>query len=286
MKLLRLLRPLLPAALAAALLFPASTFAAATPATGPVLGVQAWTFRAFSFHETVLKVKALGLGHLQAYPGQRLGEGLEPKFHHDMKPELRDQALAHLRANGVKVVSYGVVKAKTEAEWRRIFEFARAFEMTSIAVEPPDPAQLPVIAGLAREFGIPATLHNHAPPAPYADPAVAMAAVAPYGPELGICGDTGHWVRSGYDPVKTLRLVAPRLVSVHFKDLSEAGVKTARDRPWGSGVSDAAGQIAELHAQKFPGYVFVEYEFMSDQLDTEVALCVDFYRRTLVKLAR
>jgi len=36
------------------------------------IAVQCWTFRKFSFLETLDKVKALGLHHLEAYPGQKL----------------------------------------------------------------------------------------------------------------------------------------------------------------------------------------------------------------------
>jgi len=246
----------------------------------PQLGAQAWTFRAYSFKQTVEKLDALGIRYLQAYSGQRFGEGLEPKFTHTMKPELQAEALAHLKKHNVTLVSYGVVKAKTEAEWRQIFAFAKAMGLREVACEP-TAEFMPLVDQLCRETGMRASLHNHATPSIYADPAVALAAVAPYGPHLGLCADTGHWVRSGYKPVDALRKAEGRILSLHFKDLSVFGEKTAHDVPWGTGVSDAAGQLAELRRQKFSGIVYLEYEHMTPNLENEVAACVAYYRTSM-----
>jgi len=250
------------------------------PAPVPQLGAQAWTFRAYSFKQTVEKLDALGIRYLQAYSGQRFGDGLEPKFTHTMRPELQAEALAHLKKHNVTLASYGVVKAKTEADWRQIFAFATAMGLREITCEA-TPEFMPLVDRLCRETGVRASLHNHATPAIYADPAVALAAVAPYGPHFGLCADTGHWVRSGFKPVDALRKAEGRIISLHFKDLSGFAEKTARDVPWGTGVSDIAGQLAELRRQKFTGIVYLEYEHMSAELEADVALCADYFRRWL-----
>jgi sugar phosphate isomerase/epimerase len=244
------------------------------------LGLQAWTFRASSFYETVEKAEALGIRFLQAYPGQRLGTADEPVFHHNMSAEQRTKALAHLKAHQVILASYGVVKPKNEAEWRQVFAFAQAMGIRQIVCEP-TPEALPLVDQLALKSGVQASIHNHPRPTYYADPATALAAVAPYGPELGICADTGHWVRGGFDPVESLRHTEGRIHCLHFKDLSAFGERSAHDVPWGTGVSHAAGQMAELRRQKFDGVVYVEYEHLTPNLDAEVALCVDYFQRTL-----
>ena len=246
----------------------------------PRLGVQAWTFRHYSFNETVEKADALGIRYLQAYPGQRLGAELGPKFNHDMTAAQQAQALAQLKAHRVTLAGYGVVKPRDEAEWRRVFAFAVAMGLKEIVCEPP-PEFLPLVDRLSRESGMMASIHNHPPPTPYADPATGLAAVAPYGPQFGLCGDTGHWVRAGFDPVAALRGAAGRLHSVHFKDLSVFGDKKAHDVPWGTGISNAAGQIAELRRQDFSGIVYVEYEYVTPDLEAKVARSVDFFRRML-----
>jgi len=41
------------------------------------LSMQCWTFREFTFFETLSKVKELGIEYLEPYPGQPLGGELE-----------------------------------------------------------------------------------------------------------------------------------------------------------------------------------------------------------------
>ena len=149
-----------------------------------------------------------------------------------------------------------------------------------LAAEPP-PELMPLVARLAKESGIAVALHNHPPPTRYpADPAVSLAAVQPYGAELGLCADTGHWVRSGFDPIATLRRAAGRIITVHFKDLNERGVTGAHDVPWGTGVSDAAGQLAELRRQGYGGIVYIEYEhFTSPTFESDLARSAEYFRR-------
>lgn len=260
----------------------ASGVRAAHPAlaaeVGMRLGLQAWTYRELSFLATVERTAALGVTNLQAYPGQCFDAEGGPVFDHKMSESLREEALTHLRAHDVTLVSYGVVRGKNEAEWRRIFAFAQAMGMSEVVVEPP-PEILPFLAELARESGLRVSLHNHPPPTRWADPTVALDAIKPFADVMGLCADTGHWVRSNLSASDVLGQVAGYINSVHFKDISERGVRSARDRPWGEGVSDATGQLAELQRQQFDGVVYLEYEHQSSLLDEELASCVAFFNR-------
>jgi sugar phosphate isomerase/epimerase len=276
MKTLSALTLVFTAALSAPL---AGVVAAPAPEARIELGVQAWTFRRFTLLETLDKAQALGFRIVQAYPGQALGGGRDDTFHHDMKPEARAAVLAWAKQRGIAIVSYGVVNGRDEAEWRKIFDFAKAMGIRTVAIEPPA-EEVPMIEKIARKAGVRIALHNHPTPTRYADPAVALATVKPFGPDVGLCADTGHWMRSGHDPVASLQSAAGRLIEVHFKDLNEA-VKEARDVPWGTGISNAAGQIAELRRQGFRGNVFVEYEYDTPELEKSVALCAAFFRRAL-----
>jgi sugar phosphate isomerase/epimerase len=247
--------------------------------SGPQLGLQCWTFRSFSFFETLDKAHALGIRHLQAYPGQALGGGLEGAFGPEMSPDARATVQQWLRDRELAVVSMGVTGANSEAGWRQLFAFANALGIGTIATEAPE-EQLRVAAPLAREAGLRLALHNHPTPSRYADPAVALAAIKDFGPHVGICADTGHWTRSGYDPVDALRSVAGRVLELHFKDVSEPA-RAAHDMPWGTGIGRAAAQIAELRRQNFNGYVFIEYEHNTAALEGEVARCIAFFRAAL-----
>jgi sugar phosphate isomerase/epimerase len=246
----------------------------------PRLGLQAWTFRSLTFDETLRTAERLGVHYLQGYPGQKLGGGLEGKFHHTMDAATQAKVLALLASTDVKLMSYGVVAGRDPAEWRQIFAFAKAMGIESIATEP-KPETLAAIEPLAREFGIVISLHNHPTPSIYADPATALAAIKPFGRNVGLCADTGHWVRSGYDAVETLRRAEGRIVTVHFKDLNEVNVKGAHDVPWGTGASNAAGQLAELRRQQFGGVVLIEYEHNTPELEKNVSRCVEYFNRAM-----
>ncbi|MFA6286781.1 MAG: sugar phosphate isomerase/epimerase [Opitutaceae bacterium] len=244
------------------------------------LGLQAWTCRSLTFTETLKTANRLGIHYLQAYPGQKLGGDLAGNFHHTMDAATQAKVLALLTSEDVKLISYGVVGARDAAEWRQIFVFAQAMGMDSIATEPKQET-LAAIDPLSREFGIAISLHNHPTPSIYANLDTALAAIKPFGPNVGLCADTGHWVRSGYDPVKNLHRAEGHIVSVHFKDLNEVNVKGAHDVPWGTGASNAAGQLAELRRQHFTGVVLVEFEYNTADLEKNVGRCVEYFNRAM-----
>lgn len=265
----------------------AGVAASATPsapsAPAPVhhieLGMQAWTLNRGTFAEAVEKTAQLGVRYLQAYPRQKIGGGIEGTMVPAMDAPTRAKVLALLKAKGVTLTSFGVVRAANEEEWRQIFGFAKDMGLRDIAVEPPKNTWsevFPLLDRLAREYGIAVTIHNH--PNPNNPPADVVAALAPYGKHLGICGDTGHWARSGFDPVACLRAAGSRLISLHFKDLTEIA-RPAHDVPWGTGASNAAGQISELRRQNFRGIAYIEYEHRTPRLEAEVARSVEFFRR-------
>lgn len=270
----RLLVPLL--GLGLALLSPLR--ADSTPAPQLKLGMQTWTFRRFTLADTFDKVQQLGLHYVQVFPKQDLGAGLPGQFDYRMPPEVRAKVLAMAKAHDITIVSTGVINGRDPAEWRKIFAFAKDMGLTGITVEP-KPAEMSLVDGLSKESGISVAIHNHPPPTHYANYATVAAAIAPYGDNWGFCADTGHWVRTGEDPVANLHKAGVRILAVHFKDLNRKGVKAAIDVPWGTGISDAAGQIAELRRQGYAGIVFMEYEHDTPALLDEVTRSVAFFNR-------
>lgn len=253
----------------------------ASPSWPLRLGLQAWTFKDLTFEETVREAARLGVTRVQAFPGQRLGEGFDAggRFHHSLSEEVRGKVLALAKRHGVAVTGYGVVNGRDAEEWGRIFAFAKAMGMEDIAIEPKEetwPETLPLVIRLSRETGVKFGLHNHPNPV---KPAEFLAKVDAHDAKAGLCADTGHWARSGWDPVESLKAAEGRIVSVHFKDLTQRSAKGAHDMPWGTGSSDAAGQLAELRRQKFAGIVYLEYEHWTPNLKREVAACVEYFSR-------
>jgi len=244
--------------------------------SGPELGVQAYTFRAGPLTDAIDKAKQLGIRYIEIYPGQELGGGMTGKVTHTMDAATRDALKKFASDRGMTITSYGVVNGGSDAEWKTIFDFGKAMNLRWITVEP-DPKWLPLLSQLAKDSGIKVAIHNHAPPSKYADPNVALAAIAPFGPEIGLCADTGHWARSGFDPVASLRKAQGRIITLHFKDLNERTMD-AQDMPWGTGTSDAAGMIAVLRESGFDGVALAEYEHDTPQLMDNLKLSAEFFR--------
>jgi len=126
-------------------------------------------------------------------------------------------------------------------------------------------------------------IHNHPKDSHYWNPETVLAAVEGASERVGACADTGHWVRSGLDPIECLRSLEGRIASLHFKDLNARTGDGLHDVPWGTGESDAAGQLAELKRQGFKGVISIEYEHQWDE-DT-LAECVAFFHEQANALA-
>lgn len=238
----------------------------------PAIGLQAWTFKHLSFVEVVAMAKRFGLSKVQAFPGQKLGGGLKGNLEPGMGDgETWGKIRDFLRENGVELASFGVVNADDGAGWRELFAFAKAFDIPDLAVEPPA-RDIALLDKLSREYGISVSIHNHG-----GNLEERLEQLKPFGPNMGLCADTGHWVRHGRDPVASLKLAQGRLHSIHLKDMSTSE-KDAHTVPFGEGVSDLPGQLGELDRQGFGGIVFIEHEHHTPRLEADVKKCVEVLR--------
>ncbi len=247
------------------------------------LGMQAYSFNRFTFYEAVDKTKALGMDYIEAYPGQKLSaEHGDAKFDHNMSKDLMLEVKQMLKAKGVKLVNYGVVALPNdEAECRKVFDFAKAMGIETIVSEPPEDA-FDLIDRLCQEYKIAVALHNHPKPSHYWDYKTVLRVCKGRSHWIGACADTGHWTRSGIDPVEAVRALASvgRIKSLHFKDLNEFGKREAHDVPWGTGVSKARQVLEMLASKGFEGSFSIEYEYNWLNSMPEIAKCVDFFERT------
>jgi len=239
------------------------------------LAAQAYTFRRMTFLETLDTVASIGIRYVEAYPGQTIGGDLPGKTHHSMPDDVRARLKAALKDAGVELVAYGVVKGKDEDEWRSIFAFAKDMGIESITTEP-GTEQMDLLASLCEETGIGIAIHNHAKPSKYWDPNTVLSVCGDRTKRIGACGDTGHWTRSGLDPLACLRQLEGRIVSLHLKDLNELGNRGAFDVPWGTGVCDMDAMLTELRRQGFNGVISIEYEKDDDLLADHVGMCVRY----------
>jgi sugar phosphate isomerase/epimerase len=247
------------------------------------LSMQAYTFHRDTFFEAVDKTAALGLKYIEMFPGQRVSEDDGASTNFDMSAETRRKVKEKLRDAGLELVNYGVVGAGDEAGWRSLFEFAKDMGIETIVSEPRQ-EHMDLIEKLCEEFKINVAIHNHPRPTHYWNPDTVLKAVEGRSKRIGACADSGHWMRSGLNPIECLKKLEGRIVSLHFKDLNESGPE-AHDVPWGTGAGDANGMLAEVKRQGVKGVFSIEYEHNWGKSLPEIRKCIEYFKRTSAALA-
>jgi sugar phosphate isomerase/epimerase len=246
------------------------------------LGMQAYTFNRFTFFEAVDKTKVLGMRYIEAYPGQQLSkEKPDAKFDHNMSSELKKEVMQKLREAGIKLINYGVVGLpNNEAECRKVFNFARDMGIETIVSEPPEDA-FELLDKLCEEYKINVAIHNHPKPSHYWDSETVLKVCKGRSKRIGACADTGHWFRSGLNPVEQIKKLEGRIISLHLKDLDQG-----HDVIWGTGKCDIKAVLTELSRQKFKGSFSIEYEHNWLNSMPEIAECVPFFEMTAAGLGQ
>ena len=242
------------------------------------LGSQAWSFHHMTFFEAVEKTAALGLAYIEAYPGQPLSPAERAiKFDQNLDQAGLDKAKKKLESENVALVNFGVVNLPNdEADSRKVFDFAKKMGIETIVSEPPEDA-FDLLDVLCKEYDIKVAIHNHPAPSRYWNPDTVIAVCKGRSAYIGACADTGHWVRSGIDPLEALRKLEGRIVSLHSKDVDTQSPE-ALDVPWGTGIGDMKGQLVEIRRQGIAPVFSIEYELPTDADPQEdMAKCIAYY---------
>lgn len=243
------------------------------------LGAQAWTFHHFTFFEAIDKIKECGLSYVEAFPGQTIGGGIEGKMDYNMPVAKQKAILKILKEKKVKLISFGVVGADSEEEWKKLFEFAKTMGIKNITSEP-NPDHLDIISNLCDQYKINVAIHNHPEPSRYWHPDTVLKLIEGKSKRIGACADIGHWVRSGLDPVECIKKLEGHIVQLHFKDINEQS-REAHDVHWGTGVSNVEGVMRALKKQRFKGLFSVEYEYNWDNNVQDVKESVQYFREVV-----
>lgn len=230
------------------------------------VALQCWTFRKFSFMETLDKAKELGINILQAYSGQKLNYDGSGTFSADMTKEEKKMVKDKLTELGISLKLFGVVSFEDETSARKLFDFAKEMGISTVVIEP-EYHLFQLADKLANEYQINVGIHNHPNPTRYWHPGITYYYIKDLSPRIGICGDTGHWTRSGIVPVEALKLFKGRIFDIHLKDLNEFGNLDAYDVPFGSGKSNIRDILAELSLQNYHGTITVEHEKDEDSMN-------------------
>jgi sugar phosphate isomerase/epimerase len=230
----------------------------------------------------ILKTAALGLNYMSLSGSVNLdGTTMVSTIRlSDKDAEAIRKAVA---AKGIKLVNIGVVKLPpNEAESRKVFEFAKKMGIDTLVAEP-ETAALDTVEKLCKEYNIKVAIHNHPKPSRYWSPDTVLEAVKGRTPLMGACADTGHWIRSGLDPVECLKKLEGHIICLHFKDLNEKASSDPKaktkphDVPWGTGIADVKTMLTELKRQNFRGAFCIEYEHNWGKSMPEIAQSIEYF---------
>lgn len=237
-----------------------------------------YTFRDRSFYEAIDAIAGLGIRNVEPafflplskeQPDLKTSESLSADQRREMKKRLDDR--------GLKMASYYAPLEADTSAFRKVFDFSKEMGVETLVAEPPAEV-IEALDKLCQEYKINLAIHNHAEAAgsKYWKPENVLKVCEGRSKAIGGCPDTGHYVRTGLDPVECLKKLEGRIISVHLKDVIESGKVEARDVPLGEGKANYTQVLQTLQAMKFKGLATIEYEHLSPQLVADVAKCVKF----------
>jgi sugar phosphate isomerase/epimerase len=242
------------------------------------MGVALYTYRRYPFLEAMEKIAALGvryleicffLGHDKARPKLKTNEDLPPAVRREIKDKLAER--------GMSLSAFYSDLGADSDKAKKIFEFCKEMGIGIIVAEP-SPDALEMIDKLCQEYNISVGIHNHPEKKGYAfwRPEGVLEACKDRSKRIGACCDTGHWVRSGLDPVECLRKMEGRIISLHLKDAAEMGKRNARDTILGQGKANYRVVLKELKRQGYKGLMDIEYEEDTPALQDDMVKNVAF----------
>lgn len=226
------------------------------------LAVQSYTFHKFTLMEALDKVKELGVPYIEVYPGHRLGAGFgDLSFLPSLSIDVQKRIVAEAKKRGVKIIAMGVVVLNETREWESYFSFAKKMGMEYITAEPAI-QDWNIVEGLVKKYDIKLAVHNHPKPSLYWNPTDLLQVISKRDKRIGACADVGHWKREGLEPLACLKTLNGRILSLHFKDITNAKVAGHEmpDTIWGTGILPIKDLLYELKRQQFNGTLAIEYE--------------------------
>ena len=249
------------------------------------LAVHSYTFKNFSIFDAIDKTAGAGIRYMSVSGNVNL-EAKKGTSTVKATPEQLAAIEKKLDSAGIhrQFVNMGVVNLSgKEEDSRKVFEFAKKMGIGVLVSEPKEEC-MDTVEKLCKEYNIKVAIHDHPKPSHYWNPDTVLAAIKGRSPLIGACADVGHWVRSGLDPIECLNKLDGHIICLHFKDLNEKSPK-AHDVPWGTGISNVKGMMAELKRQGFKGAFCVEYEHNWDTSAPEIAQSAKFFFATCAELA-
>lgn len=247
------------------------------PWGGFPLGVQSYSLREFNTVEAVRHIQGMGLHFVEFYAKH-------------LDPAASDEQIAEtqklLKSGEIKISGHGVHGFSKDHEANlKLFKFAKKIGVKVITADPA-PDSFDSLERLVADFDIRIAIHNHGPGHRYDSIESVAKAVEGKHKWIGACVDTGHFLRSGEDPVKAVRELGPRVFAAHIKDDVELG-RGSKNVVIGKGKLDVVGLFKALREIKFPadGSLSLEYEANPKNPIDDMKACLTVAKEAIAKSA-
>ncbi len=256
----------------------AAKLAGDDPFDGWPIGVQSYSLRNFNTLEAIRHIQGMGLHYAEFYSKHLALNASDDQIAETKK--LLASAEITLNAHGVSGFT------KDHEANRKVFAFAKRAGIKNITANP-QPDAFDSLDKLVAEYDIRICIHNHGPGALFDKISSVLDAVEGRDPRIGACVDTGHFIRSGEDPVEAVRRIKDRVFACHLKDDTHKGDKGSHNVVIGKANLDVPGMFKALRDIKFPadGSISLEYEANPDNPIDDMKQCVAVIRESLAKVS-
>ncbi len=233
------------------------------------LGLQSYSLRHYKTAEALAKTKELGLHYWESYSA-----------HTNISPAKASEYKAMASAAGVEVIGFGVSSfTKDHDANRKIFEFGKAMGVGYLSADPTTDA-FDSLDKLTEEYGIAIGIHPHGPKARWQKIDQIFGAIKDHSDKIGVCNDTGHFLRSNEDPVRAVEVFGKRTYGVHLKDVKDATTFTIL----GEGDLKLAELMKALAKINYSYCVALEYEESESNPIPDIEKCLAAVRKAAATL--
>lgn len=244
------------------------------------IAVAAYSYRNFTFLETVDEIQKLDVKLVEGFNFQKIGGDIPGNLD---PASMSDEAILAVRKKldgaGLTLIAlyYGGFP-NDEAACRRIFERSKTLGVRYFVSEP-SPDVLPLLNRLAVEYGMVVGLHGHdkkSSPNTW-HPSMVHDLCATHAPGVRAFSDTGHWIRSQLDPPAGAEVLGECLVGVEIHDTDANGV----DVPLGTGVGHMREFVRTLQkSHKGENSVILSIEYVShpENPTPDIQACLRFLK--------
>ncbi len=202
------------------------------------VALRASAFPDLSLFTTLEDTDALSVSYLEASGLQKVNVVIPKKVDPNLQAGEIQAIQQKLLALNLRMPAYDVPAiGQDEGTIREIFDFAKALQVETIVTNAM-PSDLALLDKIANEYAINVAISGNLD--------TVLNALESRSSRLGICGDTGIWLREGITPLAALLRTNNRLLVVHLGDRIALGPRGHAVK-LGTGVGDISEFLSKMY---------------------------------------